>query len=117
MSLRSVYREDGDPIGVLAKWWMRSNYSDNPEWRGTLHVAMCSCKWAQEDRDIMYTKAKEIHCEYCGRLLQATSLLGITKDSVWIDKDSGRRFIVTTLSTTGSEEDQSQPAPSPVPRW
>lgn len=114
--IRGTY-VDEDKIGWLAKWWMRANHSKRQEYRGTLRAAMCECEGAQEERDIILTKAEQIHCDFCGKLLDTTPLWGLTKDSQWIEPSSGTRFTVGMQGTTQKEGNRLQSVPSQIPRW
>lgn len=110
--IRSAYREDRDKIGELHFWFLLSNHNRRP-----IRLAMCDCETAQEASEILYTEAKEIHCMYCGQLLKTQALIMLTKDSKWIDSNSGKEFSVGIQDTTGNGRSQLHDAPSQIPRW
>lgn len=113
--VRDMSNGGSDRIGEMAKWWLRANYSQDTDYQN-MRVAMCDCEHASVTYDIAYTRAHEIHCRYCSKVMKTTPL-PVCREGKWIDPNSGKPYTVVMRDTTETEGDQSSPAPSQIPRW
>jgi len=111
-----------DKVGMVNYWYFLANHANrepfvNNGHRIVIRAAMCNCEEAQANFDVLLTASKQIHCNYCGKLLETKPLLGITEEGKWIDRGSGKQFSVSMQNTMPEQENQSSSAPSQGASW